>query len=43
MFVVNTSLADTSEVNKFLFIENPQPINNLEVLDASDNKPTAVF
>ena len=38
MFVVNTSLADTSEVNKFLFNEDPQPIDNLEVLDISDNK-----
>ena len=38
MFFVNTSLAETSEVNKFLFIENPQTINNLEVLDVSNNK-----
>ena len=38
MFFANTSFAETSEVNKFLFNEDPQPIENLEVLDMSHNK-----
>ena len=38
MFFANISFAETSEINKFLFKENPQPIENLEVLDISDNK-----
>ena len=42
MFFANISFAETSEINKFLFKENPQPIENLEVLDISDNK-TDIF
>ena len=38
MIFANTSYAVTSEVNKFLFYENPQPINSLEVSDINDNK-----
>ena len=38
MISANTSFAETSEVNKFLFYENPQPIDNLEVSDINDNK-----
>ena len=38
MIFANTSFAETSEVNKFLFYENPQPINSLEVSDINDNK-----
>jgi len=38
IFFANTSFAETSGVNKFLFNENPQPIDSLEVLDISDNK-----
>ena len=38
MFFANTSFAETSEVNKFLFNKDPQPIDNLEVLDNNDNK-----
>tara|TARA_B100001057_G_scaffold290639_1_gene290671 strand:- start:236 stop:733 length:498 start_codon:yes stop_codon:yes gene_type:complete len=38
MFFANTSFTETSEINKFLFNENPKPIRNLEVVDISDNK-----
>ena len=38
VFFVNTSFAETSEVDKFLFNEDSQPIDNLEVLDISNNK-----
>ena len=38
MIFANTSFAETSEVNKFLFYENPQPIESLEVSDINDNK-----
>ncbi len=38
MFFANTSFTETSEVNKFLFNENPKPIDNLEVRDINDNK-----
>ena len=38
MIFANNSFAETSEVNKFLFYENPQPIDNLEVSDINDNK-----
>ena len=38
MVFANNSFAETSEVNKFLFYENPQPIDNLEVSDINDNK-----
>ena len=38
MIFANTSFAETSEVNKFLFNKNPQPIVNLEVSDINDNK-----
>jgi len=38
MFFANTSFTETSEINKFLFNENPKPIRNLEVVDVSDNK-----
>ena len=38
MVFANNSFAETSEVNKFLFYENPQPINSLEVSDINDNK-----
>ena len=34
----NNSFAETSEVNKFLFYENPQPIDNLAVSDINDNE-----
>ena len=42
MFFANISFAETSEINKFLFKENPQPIENLAVIDISDNK-TDIF
>ena len=38
MVFANNSFAETSEVNKFLFYENPQPIDSLEVSDINDNK-----
>ena len=38
MFFANTSFAEISEVNKFLFNENPQPIDNLKVLNVIDHK-----
>ena len=38
MIFANTSFAETSEVNKFLFYDNPQPIDSLEVSDINDNK-----
>ncbi len=38
MIFANTSFAETSEVNKFLFYENPQPIDNLAVSDINDNE-----
>ena len=38
MIFANNSFAETSEVNKFLFYENPQPIDNLEVSDINDNE-----
>ena len=38
MIFANTSFAETSEVNKFIFTENPQPIDSLEVSDINDNK-----
>ena len=38
MIFANTSFAETSEVNKFIFNENPQPIKSLEVSDINDNK-----
>ena len=38
MIFANTSFAETSEVNKFLFYENPQPVDSLEVSDINDNK-----
>ncbi len=38
MFFANTSFANTSEVNKFLFNENPKPVDNLEVLNVIDQK-----
>ena len=38
MIFANTSFAETSEVNKLLFYENPQPIDSLEVSDINDNK-----
>ena len=38
MIFANTSFAEVSEVNKFLFNENPQPIDSLEVRDINDNK-----
>ena len=38
MIFANTLFAETSEVNKFLFYENPQPIDSLEVSDINDNK-----
>ena len=38
MIFANNSFAETSEVNKFLFYENPQPIESLEVSDINDNK-----
>ena len=38
MVFANNSFGETSEVNKFLFYENPQPIDSLEVSDINDNK-----
>ena len=38
MIFANNSFAETSEINKFLFYENPQPIDSLEVSDINDNK-----
>ena len=38
MVFANNSFAETSEVNKFLFYENPQPIDSLEVSDINNNK-----
>ena len=38
MVFANNSFAETSEVNKFLFYEKPQPIDSLEVSDINDNK-----
>ena len=38
MVFANNSFAETSEVSKFLFYENPQPIESLEVSDINDNK-----
>ena len=38
MIFANNSFAETSEVNKFLFYGNPQPIDNLAVSDINDNK-----
>ena len=38
MVFANNSFAETSEVDKFLFYENPQPIDSLEVSDINDNK-----
>ena len=38
MIFANTSFAEISEVNKFIFNENPQPIDSLEVSDINDNK-----
>ena len=38
MIFANTSFAETSEVSKFLFNKDPQPIDNLEVTDINDNK-----
>ena len=38
MFFANTSFAEISEVNKFLFNEDPQPIDNLAVSDINDNE-----
>ena len=38
MIFANNSFAETSEVNKFLFYENSQPIDSLEVSDINDNK-----
>ena len=38
MVFANNSFAETSEVNKFLFYENPQPIDNLAVSDINDNE-----
>ena len=38
MIFANNSFAEKSEVNKFLFYENPQPIDNLAVSDINDNE-----
>ena len=38
MIFANNSFAEISEVNKFLFYENPQPIDNLAVSDINDNE-----
>ena len=38
MIFANTSFAEISDVNKFLFNEDPQPIDSLEVKDINDNK-----
>ena len=38
MIFANNSFAETSEVNKFLFYDNPQPIDNLAVSDINDNE-----
>ena len=38
MIFANNSFAETSEINKFLFYENPQPIDNLAVSDINDNE-----
>ena len=38
MIFANNSFAETSEVNKFLFYENPKPIDNLAVSDINDNE-----
>ena len=38
MIFANNSFAETSEVNKFLFYENPQPIDNLAVSDINNNE-----
>ncbi len=38
MVFANNSFAETSEVNKFLFYEKPQPIDSLEVSYINDNK-----
>ena len=38
MIFANNSFAETSEVNKFLFYENPRPIDNLAVSDINDNE-----
>ena len=38
MVFANNSFSETSEVNKFLFYENPQLIDSLEVIDINDNK-----
>ena len=38
MFFANISFSETTEVHKFLFNEDPQPIDNLEVKDINDNK-----
>jgi thiol-disulfide isomerase/thioredoxin len=38
MIFANNSFAETSEVDKFLFYENPQPIDNLAVSDINDNE-----
>ena len=38
MVFANNSFAETSEVNKFLFYENPQPIDNLAVSDINNNE-----
>jgi thiol-disulfide isomerase/thioredoxin len=38
MIFANNSFAETSEINKFLFYENPQPIDNLAVSDINNNE-----
>ena len=38
MIFANTSFAETSEVDKFLFYEKPLPIDSLKVSDINDNK-----
>jgi thiol-disulfide isomerase/thioredoxin len=43
MIFANNSFAETSEVNKFLFYENPQPIDNLAVSDINDNETDILY
>ncbi len=38
MFFANIPFAETNEVDKFLFNENPQFINNLKALDINDSE-----
>ena len=37
-FFANISFAEKNEVDKFLFHENSQQLNNLRVLDVNDNE-----